>query len=207
MFTLVINNVNISSIDDEYCQCLLLGTIRLASCRNMLLRKARSEMLSFDYYFVIDVDVGSSSSFNIDDFRSNFLYGPSSWIAMTATQRSEYYDIWALRIAPFLLFDCWQRISQLTPISIGQSILIERLIRIHQVPIPRHLPLIRVQSAFGGAAVYAAKYLHEQCIYDGGDSSSWFLTSEQCEHVSFHQCLTATNIGKNIYINPKFQIT
>jgi hypothetical protein len=154
----------------------------------------------------MDVDIGSSSSFQIKDFLTNFIYPHSSWIAMTATQRSEYYDIWALRIEPILTFDCWQRIKKLTYFIIDPSFLTKRIVKIHQDPIPRNISLIEVQSAFGGAALYNAKFLNKKCLYNGTiDNASW-ENSEQCEHVPFHQCIQQYAREQKIYINPQFQI-
>jgi hypothetical protein len=183
-----------------------LGTARIASCRNTLLQQARQELSSFDYYLVIDVDVGSSSSFEIKDFLTNFIYPHSSWLAMTATQRSEYYDIWALRIESILPFDCWQRISDVTSFFISQKLLSERMVKIHQQPIPRNISLIEVQSAFGGAALYNAKYLNKKCLYNGTNKNRSWWNDEQCEHVPFHQCIQQYAKEQKIYINPQFQI-
>ncbi|CAF1134108.1 unnamed protein product [Rotaria sordida] len=181
-------------------------TVRIASCRNTLLQKAREELSSFDYYLVIDVDVGSSPSFEIKDFLSNFIYERFSWIAMTATQRSEYYDIWALRIKYILPYDCWQRIRELTSFFIDQSYITERLVKIHQEPIPRNISLIEVESAFGGAALYDAKYLNNDCSYEGKNEHRWWWNNGQCEHVSFHRCIQQYANKQKIYINPQFQI-
>ncbi|CAF2414232.1 unnamed protein product [Rotaria sp. Silwood2] len=181
-------------------------TARIALCRNTLLQKARQELSSFDYYLVIDVDVGSSPSFDINDFLSNFIYERFSWIAMTATQRSEYYDIWALRIKSILPFDCWQRIKEITFFLIDQTFLTQRLVKIHQGPIPRNISLIEVESAFGGAALYDAKYLNNECSYEGKNERGWWWNNEQCEHVSFHQCIQQYANDKKLYINPRFQI-
>jgi hypothetical protein len=183
-----------------------LGTARIATCRNTLLHQAREELSSFDYYFVVDVDVGASNLFDINDFKSNFIYPRSSWLAMTATQRSEYYDIWALRIESILPFDCWALISQLTSFFLDNSYLSERLVEIHQKTIPRNVSLIEVESAFGGAAVYNEKYLNKECIYEGRTGNVWWWTYPQCEHVSFHQCIQQYAKKQKIYINPPFQI-
>lgn len=125
---------------------------------------------------------------------------------MTATQRAEYYDIWALRIKSILPFDCWQRINELTSFFIDQSFLVNHIIKIHQISIPRDIPLIEVESAFGGAALYNAKYLNKNCLYNGIYKSGWLLNSSQCEHVPFHKCLQFYATVPKIYINPQFQI-
>jgi hypothetical protein len=154
----------------------------------------------------MDVDVGSSSSFEVKDFLTNFLYPSSSWIAMTATQRSEYYDIWALRFEPIISYDCWTVIEQLNSLIISQSFLIEHIVTIHQAPIPRNLSLIEVQSAFGGAALYNAKYLDKRCLYNGTVGQNYWNSYEICEHVPFHQCLRHYAKEQKLYINPQFQI-
>lgn len=151
------------------------------------------------------MDVGSSSSFEIRDFLSNFIYPPSSWIAMTAAQRAEYYDIWALRIKPIVSYDCWQLIEELSWFFLDRSVLTKRLVQIHQVSIPRNNSLIEVESAFGGAALYNGKYLDKRCSYDGKNEDGWWWKNDRCEHVSFHHCIQRYAKQK-IYINPQFQI-
>ncbi len=152
------------------------------------------------------MDVGASTSFDIEDFLSNFIYPRSSWLAMAATQRSEYYDIWALRVKPILLFDCWELITELTSFFIDRSFITERLVQIHQVTIPRNTSLIEVESAFGGAALYNEKYLNKECSYNGTTGVVSWWTHEQCEHVPFHQCIRKYAPEQKIYINPRFQI-
>lgn len=182
-------------------------TTRIARCRNTLLSSIYTEFSSFDYYLVVDVDVGSSSSFTLDDFLSNFYYSSPSWLALTATQRGEYYDIWPLRIEKILPFDCWKKIKDLTSFIFGRSELIRRLIRVHQErPVPRDLPLIPVQSAFGGAAIYRLPPLvqrEKKCFYRGENEDDG---AEQCEHVAFHRCLSDNRSSPSIFINPQFQI-
>lgn len=178
----------------------------MSVCRNTLLQLARDEMFSFDYYLTIDVDVGSSSLFDRKDFLTNFIYPSTSWIAMTATQRAEYYDIWALRINPILNFDCWESVDRLTNGWINRDFLVDHIIRIHQTAIPRNISLIEVQSAFNGAAIYNGKYLNKNCFYNGSIEGGYFSYIEQCEHVPFHYCLQDYAPQQKIYINPKFQI-
>jgi hypothetical protein len=152
------------------------------------------------------VDIGASTSFEIKDFLSNFIYPRSSWIAMTATQRAEYYDIWALRVKPVVLYDCWELITHLTLPLISSSFLTDRLVRIHQAPVPRNISLIEVESAFGGAALYNEKYLSKECLYNGRMTDVWWWPEEQCEHVPFHYCIRKYVTEQKIYINPRFQI-
>lgn len=183
-----------------------LGTTRLAMCRNRILSEAYDELKSFDYYLMIDVDVGSLSSFNETNFLSNFIYPLSSWIAMTSTQQGEYYDIWALRIDPIMNYDCWLIFGQMENIFVDSSYLLKHLINIHKEEIPRDHPLIEVQSAFGGAALYNGKYLNRKCIYDGMRKDHWGIEREICEHVPFNLCLLKSFQEAKFYINPRFRI-
>ena len=123
---------------------------------------------------------------------------------MTASNQHAYYDIWALRTSPALPFDFQEHARQRSFFSIGWPSILRRLIAIHQKGIPTDHPLIEVDSAFGGAALYAAQYLTNECVYNGWkDHGVWFFR-EQCEHVSFNQCVRRNAGGGKIFINPRF---
>ena len=162
-------------------------------------------MGSFDYYLVLDVDVTSTERFTIDNFLSNFIYPLSSWAAMTASQSDRYYDTWALRTWPTMTFDFLVRARQLSLVSIAWRSVINKLVLRHTKGIPRDHPLIDVDSAFGGAAIYSNRYFSNECVYDGWmDHGLWFYR-EQCEHVSFNQCIRRKAGGGKFFINPRFQ--
>jgi hypothetical protein len=162
-------------------------------------------MPSFDYYLVLDVDVTSSSKFTVENFLSNFLYPPSSWAVMTGSQTGRYYDLWALRTWPTMTFDFLERARQLSLVSIAWKSIIRRLVSMHNKGIPYDHPLIDVQSAFGGAAIYSSKYLSNECLYNGWMDHGWWFYREQCEHVAFNQCVRRHAGGGRIFINPRFQ--
>ncbi|CAM4839363.1 unnamed protein product [Rotaria magnacalcarata] len=180
-------------------------TTRLAHCRNTLFKRARSDMPWFDYYFVLDVDVTSTETFSVNNFLTNFIYPPSSWAAMTASQTDWYYDAWALRSWPTITYDFWEQARQASFFSISWQWAIKRSVVMHNKPIPRNHPLIEVQSAFGGAAIYAAQYLTKECVYNGWMDHGWWFSREQCEHVSFNQCVRRNAGGGKFFINPQFQ--
>ena len=183
-----------------------IGTARLAICRNTLFQRAHEELTSLDYYLVMDVDVSCSPSFNLTHFLSNLIYPSTSWIAMTASQHGEYYDIWALRIKPVLTYDCWRVVGQLNNIFVDYDVLLRRIIGIHKKSMPESLPLIEVKSAFGGATLYNGKYLEKKCSYQGTVGDRWWNQYEICEHVPFHLCLQEYAKEQKIYINPQFLI-
>jgi hypothetical protein len=64
--------------------------------------------------------------------------------------------------------------------------------------IPSNAEWIRVDSAFGGLAIYRSEILNSKAIYSGirGDGR------KICEHVSFHSELQEN--GARIYLNPAF---
>ncbi|CAF1323843.1 unnamed protein product, partial [Rotaria sordida] len=180
-------------------------TLRLAHCRNYLLDRARIDMPWFDYYLVLDVDVTSAEIFNVNNFLTNFIYPLSSWAVMTASQTGFYYDTWALRSWPTITYDFWEQARQASFFTIAWKSEIKRAVIMHNKGIPRNHPLIEVQSAFGGAAIYAAQYLSKECVYNGWmDHGLWF-NREQCEHVSFNQCVRRNAGGGKFFINPRFQ--
>lgn len=183
----------------------MLGTQRLAHCRNHLLERARTDMPSFDYYLVLDVDVTSSERFNVENFLTNFVYPRSTWAVMTASRTQTYYDVWALRSSPSITYDFWEHSRQESFFSISWHSARVRSIGMHTIGIPRDNPLIEVQSAFGGAAIYAAQYVSKECVYNGWMNHGWWLGREQCEHVSFNQCVRQNAGGEKFFINPKFE--
>jgi hypothetical protein len=182
-----------------------LGTRRLAHCRNKLLQRARAYTPSFDYYLVLDVDVTSSNIFNTDNFLTNFVYPLSSWAVMTASNTYYYYDAWALRSSPTITYDFWDRARHQSFFSIAWRSQRRKFVGMHNKGIPRDHPLIEVESAFGGAAIYAAQYLSNECVYNGWMDHGWWFYRQQCEHVSFNQCVRRNAGGGKFFINPKFQ--
>ena len=172
--------------------------VRIAYCRNNLLDEARNHQLfqrsNTTFYMVADVD--RNTRLDQLNFLSNFDYALNGWGAMTASQHSIYYDIWALR-NDVVNYDCWQMAYNILVILATKNLAVERYVYVHQTPIPSNHSLIPVNSAFCGAAIYQTKYIHH-CRYSGYDSH------EICEHVPFNLCVTRN--GGKIFINPKFQI-
>ena len=171
---------------------------RIAHCRNDVLKRAREKNLfgssERTFYMVADLDI--NTRLDEDGFLTNFDYSIDEWGAMTASQYNGYYDIWALR-NEVVTYDCWKRVANLFFRLITFNNAVKVYIGIHQWTIPDNHPLIPVDSAFGGTAIYQMKYING-CSYSGYDSH------QICEHVPFNLCVTR-NKGK-ILINPKFRI-
>ncbi|CAF1187573.1 unnamed protein product [Adineta ricciae] len=172
-------------------------TDRIAYCRNHLLTTAREKqwITRAQFLLVVDIDVNGNSILSSDKFLTNFHYDLNQWGAMTASQTHLYYDIWALR-SSIVDYDCWKAVSKYPRNSdIAHKIFID----VHRKPIPKDHPLIPVQSAFGGFAVYQTRYLQD-CRYDSFDAE---FSYGKCEHVIFNECVSRN--GGKIFVNPAFQ--
>ena len=159
-------------------------TVRLAYCRNQILKVVRG--LPNEYTLVIDADnVASGPEFSVEGFWSNFQL-EEPWDVVCANSIGRYYDIWALRTDE-CPGDCW-RLAGRYGGQIGPNNAHAKYVGDHQKEITK---VTRVDSAFGGAAVYKTSVL-QRGVYIGDAG---------CEHVPFHRMLNA-----RIYINPKFII-
>lgn len=183
------------------------GTQRIAYCRNHLLQRARVDLPSFDYYLATDIDKAASPKFTVNGFLSNFIYPLSSWSIMAASQSGFYYDLWALRTWPVMPFDFVKYSRQASFFSIAWQSSGEKLFSSHNKGIPSDHPLIEVQSAFGGAAIYNAKFITQECVYDGWMNQGFWFFREQCEHVSFNECVRRNAGEGTVFINPMFETT
>ena len=130
--------------------------LNLTYSRNALLRYVESHFSEFDYMIMVDLDSV------IRDFRTSVIkevlerHEDESWDVLTANSDRKYYDIWALRIHPDVWnpelhgriwkgpidYDCWMMKDK------KQSVFG------NQVCVSHFLPLIPVNSAFGGLGVY-----------------------------------------------------
>lgn len=146
-----------------------IRTERLAECRNHLFNRAvRAHVDVFismdsDYHIPINVDAVLKSMLMMGDLTAVF-----------ATSEYYYYDYWALRHPRYAYSDPWRDGLFLhffnTPIRVE----------------PRER--IEVKSAFNGIGIYR---MHEisgtKCKYMGRYADGHPI----CEHVPFHECLSA----------------
>ena len=163
-------------------------------------------MPDMDYFFVVDIDLTSKAGFNTTNFLSNFMYPTSTWAVMTGSNTEYYHDVWALRSSPRITFDFRVRMRSLSYFGLEYPWIHTRLNRIHNKGIPLDHPLIEVDSAFGAAAIYTAKYIRDECRYDGLRKTGFWLFREQCEHVSFNLCVLKHAGPGKFFINPRFQV-
>ena len=147
---------------------------KLAYCRNKCLGEIRKTKYdSVTYVINLDMDLfdcpldGIAHSFGCSDqwdsVSANGVYGKKTYFDGLAFRNQEFTDT--------LNFDSQRYGSQLI--------------------YSPDLPLVPVDSAFGGLAIYKRKCLLD-CNYNGDD----------CEHVALHQCQKNTQGCQRIFMNP-----
>ena len=169
-------------------------TDRIAFCRNKYLEYLRLNCENFEYLIVVDSD-GIVSK--IDD--SNVLSSPDvNWHTLTANVSGFYYDLWALRSEHWCNYDCWKRYRNLIKIGMNEY---------HSYKISVWSPTtilnprgshLKVDSAFGGLAIYKVKSIPKSARYVGVDAQG----EEICEHVSFNLAINRKNLHSGMYILP-----
>jgi len=170
-------------------------TERIAHGRNRLIRYVSAHRDVFDYMIMVDLDVAVPF---LAVQLGRIFEMQQDWDVLTANCFGRYYDIWALRIgknnwdpqlhgkiwAQSIDSDCWQQPQAIKTVANAQRV------------IPPGSPLIPVDSAFGGLAIYKVGVL-QGCSYS--------RSSQTCEHVAFHEQLRRKN-GARIFICPALQV-
>jgi hypothetical protein len=170
-------------------------TERIAIARNRSLNFLYShfEPLDTDYIVLADLD-GRNSKISRKSVASCWQL-EQSWDVCCANQKGPYYDIWALRHPSWCPADCWQEYFQFLSDGFDQKQAFDLAVKSKMIIIPHSQKPIRVDSAYGGLAIYRANLLRN-AEYVGRDESG----KEQCDHVSVN--LTLTRGGAKILINP-----
>ena len=183
---------------------------RIAHCRNYYVEYIRTEhqMGNFDYVAVADLD-GMNFKLNKKGIKSCFDLN-IEWAGMMANQKFGYYDIYALRAPGWVESDCFNDLRKAKEFSVpprlSKWLLLNFLIQFKYYDSFRKTyiydqmkrikvknDLIKVDSAFGGFAIYKPE-VFLQSLY--GNSRSF-----ESEHVDFHK--TVEKSEKAFYINPK----
>jgi hypothetical protein len=150
----------------------------LAECRNRYVDILRQQFSSYSHVIVVDCDLvggwsyeGIANSFGHDDWDFIGSYGLDYHrTAPKKTPQRFHYDRWAFRAAR----------------DSAAAVLIDR----HQDSLRRGMPLLEVESCFGGLGIYQTDCLL-QCRYAGDD----------CEHVTLHRSMRKAGFGR-LYLNP-----
>jgi glycosyltransferase involved in cell wall biosynthesis len=182
---------------------------RIAYCRNVYVNfiKENFGKKCWQYVVVADLD-GMNKKLRRKAINSCFEIN-IKWDGMMANQKFGYYDIYALRAKNWVEMDCFLELQNLKNSNKIPNVYQNRIINfvsnfnhfdnLREIAIfkkmkviSRKSPLIEVESAFGGLAIYKANVF----LNSNYDSSN----NEESEHVAFHRKLT--NIGFSFYINP-----
>jgi hypothetical protein len=171
-----------------------IRTERLAICRNAYLDELRDnpKYQNVSHLVVSDLD-GVSTDLSSSAFLSCWDQ-PEPWNACTANQGDYYYDIWALRHRTWCPSDCWQDYERWVPL-VGKRSAREMFIFSRMIHLPSSQPMLEVDSAFGGLAVYQRDAILSS-RYRGVTASG----EPVCEHVTLCEQMRAA--GNRIFINP-----
>lgn len=173
----------------------LMRTENMAKARNKYLAFLRNTSRINDYSYVIVADF---NLLNKKISRKSLLssWEQTDWDVVTANQSGPYYDIWALRHPLWSPNDCWEHHAFLRKYVKFPEKATTYAMRSRMLTIPRNSEWIKVDSAFGGLAIYKSKILKSGSLYSGKNSQGQRI----CEHVPLHNHLT--NEGARIFINP-----
>jgi len=182
---------------------------RIAYCRNIYVQfiKENFDESRWQYVAVADLDgMNKKLTRNAVDtcFKTDI-----KWDGIMANQKYGYYDIYALRALNWVEADCFSELKKLKCVSPNPKVfqnsltnfisnfnhfdnLREIAIFSKMRTIARNSPLIKVESAFGGFAIYKSK------VFLKSDYKS--PNYEESEHVIFHRKLI--KIGYSFFINP-----
>ena len=182
---------------------------RIAYCRNIYVEfiKKNLDTNLWQYVAVADLD-GMNKKLKRKAIDTCFKT-KVKWDGIMANQKYGYYDIYALRARGWAEKDCFselQKLKILNPkLKVSQNSIVNfisnfnyfdnlRNIAIYSKMriIARKSPPIKVESAFGGFAIYKSH------VFLNSDYKS--LNYEESEHVEFHKKLT--KIGFSFFINP-----
>lgn len=185
---------------------------RIRYCRNSYVEYIRMHypIQNWDYILVMDLD-GACRNISRKSIESCFKTS-ISWDACFANQLFGYYDLYALREQNWMPDDCFaileKQKSGLDSKSLSKRNWLSRFFiydriryqvlysKMRRIPVTHNW--IKVDSAFGGAAIYKAN-LFTVADYTSKKTS----ITNVCEHVDLHT--NAAKLGfSELYINPRF---
>lgn len=162
-------------------------TVRLAACRNRCVEWVRSHAAFCTYTIVLDMD--PQHGFSVDGVMNSVgqlhrykdACGMASYSLLKNGGSAAHYDAWAARPT------CWWRDRRN---EMGGNLWF------HSFVPPVGAPPVKMNSAFGGLAVYWTRdYLEGE--YSGVGANG----EVDCEHVAFHKSIQAKT-SKSMYLNP-----
>ena len=181
--------VSLGSLAQEFP----VRTERLALCRNRYVDEIASRGLSGDD-LVVAVDFDLRNELLTSQMIAHCLQD-DDWDILTANQKGPYYDIWALRHPTLSPNDYRSAMDDYRRFGMSEHTAALRTLYARMVTIPTNVARIRVQSAFGGLALYRP-WVFGASRYAGVDDDG----NEVSEHVPFS--LHLVEQGARIFIDP-----
>jgi glycosyltransferase involved in cell wall biosynthesis len=186
-------------------------TLRLEIARNAYINAIQQDtsLHAYEHMIVMDMDDRGAYPLSLKALSSalDFLNAKPECAAVFANQSVKYYDLWALRHPQLCPFDFWHEVLS-TALHVGSDQ--EAFDKVYaKVPkcIPKEMPPIEVESAFGGLGIYKMRFvLNNKARYIGHEYKYFvsdglvFSKLQTCEHVSFHQGISAQ--GGQMFILP-----
>ena len=195
---------------------------RLEKARNLIIEKIKntSVLNSCDLFIVLDLDDMGNYKINKKDILNSikFLFLKENIGAVFANQLGGYYDMWTIRDEKYCKNDIYAEVlkyiatKQNPTDKINSNLLIEAKEKILDKMIycfDIEHPPIKVNSAFGGFAMYKMKYvLNNKKKYEGTQKVDLIFKNDikkkinfqKCEHINFNLGLIDQNL--RLYILP-----
>jgi len=172
----------------------LTRTEKLAEARNTYLNYVQTnpELADAEYLVVSDFN-NLNSELTHEAFKQSIEL--NAWDVCTANQSTKYYDVWALRHEQWSPNDCWEALNFYRKKGVRPGAALLAAVHSRMVHIPKSEPIIEVDSAFGGLAIYKMQIIGNT-RYRGKNLKGLPI----CEHVPFHQELKSK--GHKIIVNP-----
>jgi glycosyltransferase involved in cell wall biosynthesis len=179
-------------------------TMRLEIARNAYISAIQQDhaLHSFDHVIVMDMDDRGAYPLEREGLLKalSFLNQQQSHAAVFANQSVKYYDLWALRHPQLCPFDFWHEVLK-KALELGTD---QEAFDAVYASVPKRIPTdalpIQVDSAFGGLGVYKMNFILGNKARYTGHEYKYFINDEiifsklqTCEHVSFHQGISAQN--------------
>ena len=176
-------------------------TFHLASARNECLDILKESKILDEVDYVVVYDLNNLNK-SLTRESVNSCFQRSDWSVVTANQDGPYYDIFALRHQYWNNLDCWQVYKYMLNLYPKRfrfiwDAALWNAVYSKMIKIDEKSEWIRVDSAFGGIAIYKSN-----CIRDGRYVGLTEDGLEVCEHVSLNMGINQKN--GDIYINPEF---
>jgi hypothetical protein len=186
-------------------------TVRLAAARNHYLDVIRrSELRTFDYLFVMDLDNVCEDPIDVAAVARAmaFLEEDASRAGVFANQHGPYYDLWALRHPDLCPGDIWFDILHYAERhGVSDDEAYEQVFRPRVFSLPATAAPVKVESCFGGLGIYKMQAMLG-AVYCGEATASIrqrfgpprSITIQACEHVEFNRRIGAN--GRRLFILP-----